>query len=134
MKHTDDAVAHNARKMSRRAVLRTIGAGATLAGTAPVLMSGLGLRAAVSPAEAASFPGDRGTLVVGGVTQYRTLDPGRTIEVAGMSIEKACYDTLLTFWGEDLRTPRPLLATAWRTSSDGRTFTFTLRSGVRFAS
>ncbi|HEV2440383.1 MAG TPA: ABC transporter substrate-binding protein [bacterium] len=108
-------------------MLRGLGAGALLAGSAGVL-------SAAVPAEAASAAGDRGTLIVGAVTQFRTLDPGRTIEVNGMSIEKACYDTLLTFYGEDLRTPRPLLATAWRTSADGRTFTFTLRPGVRFAS
>ena len=121
-------------KVSRRAVLRAIGAGAALTGVAPMVLSDPGMRSGARFAEAASPAGDRRTLIVGGVTQYRTLDPGRTIEVNGMSIEKACYDTLLTFYGEDLRTPRPLLATAWRTSPDGRTFTFTLRSGIRFAS
>ncbi len=134
MKHTDVAQLPGPCKMSRRAALRTIGAGAALGGVAPALLSDLGPQAGVRPVEAASSAGDRGTLIVGGVTQYRTLDPGRTIEVNGMSIEKACYDTLLTFYGEDLRTPRPLLATAWRISPDGRTFTFTLRSGIRFAS
>ena len=119
------------RTVSRRSVLRGLGAGVLLAGSG---LPGRGALRTVLPAEAASSAGERGTLIVGGVTQYRTLDPGRTIEVNGMSIEKACYDTLLTFYGEDLRTPRPLLATAWRTSPDGRTFTFTLRSGIRFAS
>jgi len=130
MTSTDSKGLPAGRGVSRRSVLRALGAGALLAGsgTVPAALS------VISPAEAASAAGDRGTLIVGGVTQYRTLDPGRTIEVNGMSIEKACYDTLLTFYGEDLRTPRPLLATAWRTSADGRTFTFTLRPGVRFAS
>ncbi|HLW47821.1 MAG TPA: ABC transporter substrate-binding protein [bacterium] len=120
------------RRISRRSILRTFGAGAALLGAAAV--SSRGLWSAVRSAEAAAPGGERGTLIVGGVAQFRTLDPGRTIEVNGMSIEKACYDTLVTFYGEDLRTPRPLLATAWRTSGDGRTFTFTLRPGVRFAS
>lgn len=133
MDHSASAGSSRARKISRRAALRAIGAGAALAGAGP-LLPGLGPRSAVRPAEAASVAGDRGALVVGGIAQFRTLDPGRTIEVSGMSVEKACYDTLVTFYGEDLRTPRPLLATSWRTSADGRTFTFTLRPGVRFAS
>lgn len=109
------------RGVSRRTVLRGLGAGVLL-GTAAL------------PGEAAAAGGDLGTLVVGGLALFRTLDPGRTIEVNGMSVEKACYDTLVTFYGEDLRTPRPLLATAWQTSADGRRFTFTLRAGVHFAS
>ena len=116
------------RGVSRRALLRGLGAGMLLAGP------GRTLGTAAAPAEAAAAGGDLGTLIVGGVALFRTLDPGRTIEVNGMSVEKACYDTLVTFYGEDLRTPRPLLATAWQTSADGRRFTFTLRPGVRFAS
>jgi peptide/nickel transport system substrate-binding protein len=126
MTRTDSTALPAGRGVSRRSILRGLAAGVLLAGSGEALLPG---RAA-----AASAAGDRGTLIVGGVTLFRTLDPGRTIEVNGMSVEKACYDTLLTFYGEDLRTPRPLLATAWRTSADGRTFTFTLRSGVRFAS
>jgi len=84
--------------------------------------------------ESAASPGDRGTLIVGGNAQYRTLDPGRTIEVTGMMVEKVTYDTLLTFFGEDLRTPRPHLAVDWKVGADARTFTFTLRPGVKFAS
>ena len=116
------------RGVSRRTLLKGLGAGIVFAGAAK------GLGVAVAPAEAAAAGGDLGSLIVGGVALFRTLDPGRTIEVSGMSVEKACYDTLVTFNGEDLRTPRPLLATAWQTSADGRRFTFTLRPGVRFAS
>ena len=136
MKRTDANGRPGARRLSRRSLLRGLGAGALGAGS-PLWDgsgNGRGVFGRTAPAEAASAAGDRGTLIVGGVAFFRNLDPGRTIEVSGMSIEKACYDTLLTFHGEDLRTPRPLLATAWRTSADGRTFTFTLRSGVRFAS
>jgi len=119
-------------KVSRRSVIRALGAGAMLAGG--MVAAGAPVLSRARPAEAAAAGGDRGVLIVGGVAQFRTLDPGRTIEVNGMSVEKACYDTLVTFYGEDLRTPRPLLATAWRGSADGRTFTLTLRPGVRFAS
>ncbi|HYM69875.1 MAG TPA: ABC transporter substrate-binding protein [bacterium] len=122
----------NARGVSRRTFLRTAGAGAGLA--AAGFLSGVGLTAWTPRAEAAATTGDRGTLLIGGNVMFRTLDPGRTIEVTGMMVEKVTYDTLLTFNGEDLRTPRPHLATAWKVSADAKTFTFTLRQGVRFAS
>jgi peptide/nickel transport system substrate-binding protein len=120
--------------MTRRSILRTFGVGAAALGARAISAPATGLWPTVRSAEAAASGAEAGTLIVGGVVQFRTLDPGRTIEVNGMSVEKACYDTLVTFYGEDLRTPRPLLATAWRSSPDGRTFTFALRPGVRFAS
>ena len=97
-------------------------------------MLGVDLAAAPQRAVAAAAGGDRGTLIVGGSAQFRTLDPGRTIEVNGMMVEKVTYDTLVTFDGEDLRNPRPHLATGWKVGADARTFTFTLRPGVRFVS
>jgi peptide/nickel transport system substrate-binding protein len=40
----------------------------------------------------------------------------------------------VTFQGEDLKTPKPQLATGWKASSDGKTYTFALRRDVKFAS
>ena len=116
-------------KLDRRGFLRTAGAGLAAAG-----MLGVDLAAAPQRAAAAGAGGDRGTLIVGGSAQFRTLDPGRTIEVNGMMVEKVTYDTLVTFDGEDLRNPRPHLATGWKVGADARAFTFTLRPGVRFVS
>jgi peptide/nickel transport system substrate-binding protein len=116
-------------KLKRREFLRTAGIGLAAAG-----ILGVDVAATSQRAGAAGAGGDQGTLIVGGNAQFRTLDPGRTIEVTGMMVEKVTYDTLVTFSGEDLRTPRPHLATGWNVSADARTFTFTLRSGVRFAS
>ncbi|HEX9246048.1 MAG TPA: ABC transporter substrate-binding protein [bacterium] len=116
-------------KLDRRGFLRTAGTGLAAAG-----ILGVDLAAAPQRAVAAGAGGDQGTLIVGGSAQFRTLDPGRTIEVNGMMVEKVTYDTLVTFDGEDLRNPRPHLATGWKVGADARTFTFTLRPGVRFAS
>ncbi len=116
-------------KLDRRQFLRTAGAGLAAAG-----VLGLDLAAASQRATAAAAGNDQGTLIVGGNAQFRTLDPGRTIEVTGMMVEKVTYDTLVTFDGEDLRTPLPHLATDWKVSADAKTFTFTLRPDVRFAS
>jgi peptide/nickel transport system substrate-binding protein len=73
-------------------------------------------------------------LVVGDYFTVKTLDPGRTLEILSWEINHATYDSLVTFAGEDLKTPRPSLATRWEIGPDGRTYTFTLRPDVRFAS
>ena len=117
-------------QINRRALLRTLGLGGGLA-AAGALEALLGPGARL--ADAAS--GDQTTLLVGAdLNGIKTLDPGRTIEVTGMMIEKVTYDTLVTFQGEDLRTPRPKVATAWKVSPDGRSTTFTLRPGIKFLS
>jgi peptide/nickel transport system substrate-binding protein len=115
-----------ASQMTRRLFLQAMGGGIGLA-----LAGG-----AVPLREAhAAGAGDRGTLLIGeDLHSIRTLDPGRTIEVTGMMVEHVTYDTLITFDGEDLKTPKPLLATSWKVSGDGRAYTFALRPNVKFTS
>src|SRR4029450_630479 len=73
-------------------------------------------------------------LVVGANFIIKSLDPGRTVETTSNMVNHAVYDSLVTFDGEDLATPKPSLATDWTVSSDGTTYTFRLRRNVRFAS
>jgi peptide/nickel transport system substrate-binding protein len=73
-------------------------------------------------------------LVVGSSFIIKSLDPGRTIETTSNMITHSVYDSLVTFDGEDLSTPRPSLATDWKVSDGGRTYTFRLRPNVKFAS
>ena len=73
-------------------------------------------------------------LTVGELFSLRTLDPGRTQEVTALMINKALYDTLVTFHGEDVKTIRPSIATKWSVSADGLSYTFKLRSDVKFTS
>lgn len=74
------------------------------------------------------------TLVVAANFVIHSLDPGRTVETTSEMIDHATYDSLVTFNGEDLTTPKPSLATSWEISPDGLTYTFHLRQGVKFAS
>jgi peptide/nickel transport system substrate-binding protein len=74
------------------------------------------------------------TLVAGFSFDMKTLDPGRQLENGTNNVGHATYDSLVTFEGEDLKTPLPSLATSWKASTDGKTYVFTLRRNVRFAS
>jgi peptide/nickel transport system substrate-binding protein len=101
-------------------------AGGLLAGAALIVASSASL------ALAGAAPGT--TLVVGSSFIIRSIDPGRTVETTSNMINHATYDSLVTFDGEDLKTPRPSLATDWKVSEDGKTYTFKLRPNVKFSS
>jgi peptide/nickel transport system substrate-binding protein len=72
-------------------------------------------------------------LVVGANFVVKSLDPARTVETTSNMVNHSIYDSLVTFDGEDLTTPKPSLATDWTVSPDGKTYTFRLRRNVRFA-
>jgi peptide/nickel transport system substrate-binding protein len=122
---TDRARETLASRMSRRSFLRVAGGGAgwALAGRLP----GLG-RGTVHAASMET------PLLVGTNLVMKSLDPARTIEASAYTLNHAMYDSLVTFEGEDLRTPKPSLATSWSVSADGRAYTFQLRPGVKFVS
>jgi peptide/nickel transport system substrate-binding protein len=81
----------------------------------------------------ASGTASGGTLVVETSFVLKTLDPARMFETTGLMIDRVLYDTLLTYKGSDVTKPVPDLATSFTASPDGKTFTFTLRKGVKFA-
>jgi peptide/nickel transport system substrate-binding protein len=74
------------------------------------------------------------TLVVGASFIIKSLDPGRTIETTSNMVNHSVYDSLVTFDGEDLSMPKPSLATEWKISDEGKTYTFNIRRNVKFAS
>jgi peptide/nickel transport system substrate-binding protein len=95
------------------------------------------LVAVLVAAAGALIPGtDAGAqaLVVGANFIIKSLDPGRSIETTTNMVNHSVYDSLVTFDGEDLTTPKPSLATDWSVSPDGTTYTFRLRRNVRFSS
>ena len=102
------------------------------------LMGGMGLALThslqhLTTVDAAPAPRET-VLLIGANFVLKGLDPGRSIESTSAMINHATYDSLVTYAGADLRTPTPSLATAWKISGDGRTFTFALRPNVRFNS
>ena len=105
--------------VSRRTLLKTTG-------------GGLGLLLLQPGATAAQEEGSQ--LVIGANFVIQSLDPGRSIETTTNMINHSTYDSLVTFDGEDLTTPKPRLASEWTISEDGTSYTFTLQPDVTFAS
>lgn len=86
------------------------------------------LTASGSAARAAGPP----TLVVDNSFALDTTDPQRAFNPTSTIVDRAVYDTLFTYRGNDLTRPVPMLVRSW-TSRGARTFTFRLRRDVRFA-
>jgi len=92
---------------------------------------------AAKPAEAAkpATPVGNKTIVIGlTMNDFKTFDPGRIYEIYPGMAEYSMYEPLLQFEGEDATKPQALLATEWKIAPDGKTYTFTLRDGVKFTS
>jgi len=75
---------------------------------------------------------DERILVVGHAESTDSLDPARGFTGTTGIVNKAAYETLVTFPDEDASSIEPLLATEWEISEDGLTYTFTLREDVVF--
>lgn len=73
-----------------------------------------------------------GTLVIDHSFGLKTVDPGRQFEPTGSIIDKALYDTLLTFEGDDVTTPVPDLASC-EMSDDQLVLTCTMQDGKQFS-
>jgi peptide/nickel transport system substrate-binding protein len=82
----------------------------------------------------ATTSGGNRTLIVEQEFVYDTLDPARGVDPVPVLVDKTVYDTLMTVNARDLSKPYPSLATSFNGSPDGKTFTFHLRQGVKFAS
>jgi peptide/nickel transport system substrate-binding protein len=61
-----------------------------------------------------------------------TLDPALAYDTASGEIIQNTYDTLIFYDGSKLSSFVPLLADSWTVSADGKVYTFTIHSGVKF--
>ncbi|MCM1981886.1 ABC transporter substrate-binding protein [Lyngbya confervoides] len=111
------------RPWCRRAILRRC----FLAGLAVVLLTTLGNCSAPQTPES----GQSQLLVFGSGGQPVNLTPGNVTDGNSIYAQRQLYNTLLGT--EAGRTDLvPELATNWTSSEDGRTWTFTLREGLKF--
>ncbi len=98
------------------------------------LMAGVaaaGVGAAI-PARAAT---PDNTLVIGkNISDIISLDPAEVYEASAGEVMTNVYDRLVRFEANDLTKLVGGVATSWTVSSDAKTFTFPLRSGLKFQS
>lgn len=73
------------------------------------------------------------TLVVDNAFDLKTADPARAFELTGTIVDKAVYETALTFEGDDVSKPVPQLTT-YKLSDDQKTLTLTLNGKHAFSS
>ncbi|MGN6742231.1 MAG: hypothetical protein ACTHJL_02885 [Amnibacterium sp.] len=104
-----------------RVPVRPAALGATALATALVLA---GCAAGGSSSNNGSA-GSNKTLVVDNTFDLKTSDPARAFELTGSIVDKAIYETALTFQGSDTTKPLPQLAT-YSESSDNKVLTLTL--------
>jgi peptide/nickel transport system substrate-binding protein len=88
---------------------------------------------AVYAAAAWSAGAQADTLVIDRSFEIRTSDPQRAFEPTASIVDRAVYDTLLTFKGGDVSRPLPMAARSYSASKDARTYTFQLRRDIEFA-
>jgi len=75
---------------------------------------------------------DPTTLVQVVFGEPETLDPALAYETAGGEIIQNVYETLVFYKKDNPMEFIPQLATDWTVSDDGKTYTFTIRKGVKF--
>jgi peptide/nickel transport system substrate-binding protein len=91
-------------------------------------MAALACSVAASAAQRAAAP----TLVIDNSFLIDSTDPHHAFDPTPIIVDRAIYDTLFTFQKTDLTHPIGLLVRSWSTAN-ARTFTFRLRTDVRFA-
>lgn len=107
-----------------------------LAGCAPTTTAPAAQPSAATQAPApTAAPAVEAVLVmVTNMDDVVTLDPHHAYETTNLLIHNSTYDTLVEYKAGDLTQVVPRLAEKWEASTDGLTYTFTLRQGVKFTS
>lgn len=86
--------------------------------------------AAAAPASFASK--DPTTFTEATIGEPDTLDPAIDYETAGSEISQNVYETLVFYKKDSATEFVPMLASDWKVSDDGLTYTFDIRKGVTF--
>ncbi|NYD41640.1 ABC transporter substrate-binding protein [Nocardioides panaciterrulae] len=95
---------------------------------ATTLVPGAALTAASAPASAA----DSTTFTVGLLNEADSFNPFLGIEAESYEMWGLTYDYMIHYSMKDM-SPEPGLATSWKTSDDGLTWTFDIRTGVKWS-
>lgn len=114
------------RRLAAIAVLALAALGAVPAGGSPA-------SATTTPTVTATgAPAGEGTFTVGILNDVDSLNPFTGIVAEAYEVWGTMYDTLTGTSEKDFSTT-PALAQSWTTSADGKTWTYTIRSGVTWS-
>ncbi len=92
-----------------------------------------GVMLGVMPNVHAATPAD--TLVIAkNIDDIITLDPAEAYELSGVEIVANLYDRIMRFEPSDISKIAPGVAESYTVSKDGKTLTFKIRKGLKFAS
>ncbi len=95
----------------------------------------MGLALSVSALPAAAATPDNMLVIANRIDDITTLDPAQSFEFAGGDASRNIYSRLVNFDPANLEAGYvPDLAESWTVSDDGKTITFKMRPGVKFAS
>jgi peptide/nickel transport system substrate-binding protein len=72
------------------------------------------------------------TFIYATIGDIDSLDPAYSYDTASGESQQCIYETLIFFDGESTTEFVPMLATEWTISSDGKTYRFKIREGVKF--
>jgi peptide/nickel transport system substrate-binding protein len=97
-----------------------------------VLGSATAFAASASHAGQAATPKRGGSITIARIEDSQSFDKTNVFQNESIWITEQINETLYTA-GPDGKTLKPWLATAYTKSKDGKTYTFTLRKGVKFA-
>jgi peptide/nickel transport system substrate-binding protein len=103
--------------------------------TAALALAALGAPATATLAASGSpspANAQQSTFTVGFTQDLDSLNPFVGILASSYETYQLAYDTL-TLYSPDDFSAQPGLASSWKTSSDGRTWTYTIRSGVKWS-
>jgi peptide/nickel transport system substrate-binding protein len=103
-----------------------------LAVTAGLSVAVVGLTACAAQAPQGGDQKSGGSLVVNQTFDLKTPDPSRSYEPTGNIIDKAMYETLLTFHGGDVKKPVAGIAD-YKMNDDNTEMTLTINKGHKFS-
>jgi peptide/nickel transport system substrate-binding protein len=84
-------------------------------------------------AAAAATPKDQ-LVIATNMSSMRGLDPNEINQLEAAEIVANLYERLIVLPADDITKPAPGVAESWSVSPDGKTFTFKIRSGIKFHS